>query len=307
MLSITLRQLEYATAVARHGSVTLAASALHVSQPALSVAIAQLEAQLGKPLFLRRSGGPITPTSFGRSFLDQAETHLTALSRLMTPQDTLTDTRLACFEDLAPVFLAPLLRHLGPTHRITPQVLGFEALTEALRRGQIDLALTYDLGLASGISKTPLLAIQPHAILPPGHPLAAHDTLTLDQIAPHALILADQGLSLGHMRALFSQRGLAPRIAHRTPTLDLMRSFAANGLGIGLSYTNPAPKVSADGQPLVTRPITDTGPGEAVVLARLTANPLSPSASHLAATIADLLPRLQSPRTIRQAQHKDSP
>ncbi|MCX8510044.1 MAG: LysR family transcriptional regulator, partial [Rhodobacteraceae bacterium] len=58
MLSITLRQLEYAVAVGRAESVTLAAEALHVSQPALSVALAQLEAQLGQPLFLRRPGGP---------------------------------------------------------------------------------------------------------------------------------------------------------------------------------------------------------------------------------------------------------
>ena len=39
MLSLTLRQIEYATATARHGGMTAAAAALHVSQPALSVAL----------------------------------------------------------------------------------------------------------------------------------------------------------------------------------------------------------------------------------------------------------------------------
>lgn len=51
MLSFTLRQLEYATAVARNGGMTAAAQALNVSQPALSAALAQLETLLGKPLF----------------------------------------------------------------------------------------------------------------------------------------------------------------------------------------------------------------------------------------------------------------
>ena len=52
MLSTTLRQLDYACAIARHGGLTAAAEALHVSQPALSVALAQIERQLGQQLFL---------------------------------------------------------------------------------------------------------------------------------------------------------------------------------------------------------------------------------------------------------------
>ncbi|HEX9859533.1 MAG TPA: LysR substrate-binding domain-containing protein, partial [Paracoccaceae bacterium] len=123
---------------------------------------------------------------------------------------------------------------------------------------------------------------------------AALESITLAQLAREPLILADQGLSLGHMRALFSQRGLAPTIAHRTATLELMRSFAANGLGVGLSYTRPAPAHSYDGQPLALRRIADAGPGEPVVLARLAANPLSANAACLAEAITalpDLLPR----------------
>lgn len=283
MLSVTLRQLEYAVAVARHGGVTAAADALHVSQPALSVALSQLEAQLGKPLFLRRSGGPITPTSFGRGFLDAAEAQIAGLTRLMAGEAApAAPVRLAVFEDLAPVLLAPLLARLSlPDLPIAPQVAGFEAITEGLRRGQIDLAITYDLGLDDGVEKTELARIRPHAILASGHRLAARAGISLAELAQEPLILADQGLSLGHIRAVFGQRGLAPRIAHRTATLELMRSFAANGLGVGLSYTRPAPGVSYDGRPLVTRPLLDAGPGEPVVLARAAANPLSPTAERL--------------------------
>ena len=82
MLSITLRQLEYAVAVARTGGVTAAAEALNVSQPALSVALSQLEAQIGQPLFLRRAGSAVTPTGYGRGFLEEAERILASLARL---------------------------------------------------------------------------------------------------------------------------------------------------------------------------------------------------------------------------------
>ena len=296
MLSVTLRQLEYAVAVARHGTVTAAAEALSVSQPALSAAIAQLEAHLGKPLFLRRAGGPITPTSFGRAFLDGAEARLADLARLMQGDTApAPPVRLAMFEDLAPVLLAPVLTRLAPPDiTVDPQVLSFEAITEALRRGQIDMAVTYDLGLAPGTRRQDLARVRPHAVLAPDHPLAARGGVALSELAAEPLILADQGLSLGHVRALFAARGLAPRIAHRTATLELMRSFAANGMGVGLSWTRPAPGQSYDGRALVTRPLLDAGGGEAVVLATLPANPLSGAAQRLAralgAGVGALLP-----------------
>ena len=67
-----------------------------------------------------------------------------------------------------------------------------------------------------------------------------------------------------------------------------MRSYAANGLGIGLSYTNPAPRQSPDGAALVTRPLADAG-AEPVVLAHLAAN--SGHSPALSALLRDILAR----------------
>jgi DNA-binding transcriptional LysR family regulator len=287
MLSLTLRQLEYATAVGRHGGVTAAAEALHVSQPALSVSLAQLEALLGRPLFLRRAGGRLTPTAFGRGWLDEAEAQLAALARLTEVSPGREEIRLAIFEDLAPASLAPLLayaQHHAPDLRITAKVMGFEALAEALHRGQVDLALTWDLGLETDIARQILARIPPHALLAPTHPLAQRPQLSLHDIADHPLILSDQGLSIGHMRALFAAAGLTPKIGHRTASLELMRSYAANGLGLGLSYTAPATSHSHDGKPLLTRPLSDAGT-EPIILAHLAQNPLSQAAQQLAALI----------------------
>lgn len=288
MLSVTLRQLEYAVAVARHESVSLAASALHVSQPALSVALAQLEAQLGKPLFLRRPGGPMRPTSFGRGFLDRAEAILGDLTRLTRGGESAAPVTLACFEDLAPLALAPVMAEAAracPDIRIQPVAAGFEALAEHLAQGRADLAITYDLGLKAGYERREIARIFPHAVLGADHPLAGHEILTLAELAREPLILADQGLSVAHMRSLFTRAGLQPQIAHRVASLELMRSFAANGIGVGLSYSRPAPGQSYDGRPLVVRPIRDTGAGEPVVLVRFAANPLSASAERLASLI----------------------
>ncbi|MEZ5798476.1 MAG: LysR family transcriptional regulator [Paracoccaceae bacterium] len=291
MLSITLRQLEYATAIARHGGMTSAAAALNVSQPALSVALSQLEAGLGQPLFLRRAGR-VSPTSFGAVWLAEAARQLQGLHRLMQGDMAQTPARLAVFDDLAPGLLAPMLARLAATGpAVTPQVLGFEALAQALLRGSIDLALTWDLGLPSQIERLELARIAPHVVLAPDHPLAALLGVSLAQLAPFPLVLTDQGLSIGHMRALFTSRGLEAQVAHRTATLELMRSFAANGLGVGLSYTRPAGGHSHDGSPLLTRPVTDAG-SEPLVLAQLGGNPLSASAARLRAALPSLLPPL---------------
>lgn len=293
MIAATIRQLEYATATARFGGVTAAAEALHISQPALSVALAQLEATLGQPLFLRRPGGRITPTAFGRGWLAEAQLQLDALTRLMSGETPAAPVRLACFEDLAPTLLAPLLRKLAdmaPEIAIEPSVLSFESIADGLRQGRIDLAITWDLGLDATCERTVLMEVSPHAVASADHALAraARKGTTLQALSEHPLILADQGLSLGHIRALFTARGLPFQIAHRTATLDLMRSFAANGLGIGFSYTRPAGRRSHDGARMATITITDAGT-EPIILARMAGNALHPPAIKLAELIPALL------------------
>lgn len=293
MLPITIRQIEYATATARFGGVTAAAEALHISQPALSVALAQLETTLGQPLFLRRPGGRITQTAFGRTWLAEAQTQLDALTRLMSGDLPSAPVRLACFEDLAPSFLAPLLRRIAATApglTVEPEVLPFEPIADGLRSGRIDLALTWDLGLDATVDRTILRQVPPHAVLSAEHPLTAlaKRGLTLAEVSQHALILADQGLSVGHMRALFAARDLPFTVAHRTASLDLMRSFAANGLGVGLSYTRPSVRRSHDGAAVVTVVITDAGT-EPIILARNAANPLRPEAIQLSTLITESL------------------
>lgn len=291
MLSLTLRQIEYAVAVGTHGGMSAAALALNVSQPALSVAVAQLEAHLGQPLFLRRPGGRLVPTSFGQAWLVKAEEAVQAVGTLADPLRMAGQTlRLAVFKDLAASCLGPLLAAVAkdaPGLHLIPSLMEFEDLAAALRLGRADLALTWDLGLEADVARQTLARIPPHAVLAEAHPLAARKTLSVNDLADQPLILTDQGLSISHMRALFARAGLSPQIAQRAASLDLMRSLAANGLGVGLSYTNPAARLSQDGRALVTRPLTDAGT-EAIVLARLATSPDTPGAQ----TIARILPGL---------------
>jgi DNA-binding transcriptional LysR family regulator len=154
MLHVSLRQLEYILAVGRAGSLSAAAIQLRVSQPALSVAITQVETRIGAPLFIRRKGVAITPTAFGRMFLEDAAALLKDAEQLERP-GSLSKRRQArvtigVLEELAPAWLAPILVMLTaayPQTEVRALAVSFEALTSALLSGQIDIGLTYDLGL----------------------------------------------------------------------------------------------------------------------------------------------------------------
>ena len=273
MLYLTLRHYEYTCAVAQHGSLSAAAQALHVSQPALSTALARIEDHLGQALFVRRRGAPLSLTPQGRDFAKAAQKLLDQATQLEAPNGTspaLQNLIIGCFSDLAPFVLAPSLRCLRqafPDLTVSPRTLGFSQLTEGLLQGEVDLAVTYDLGLDAGFDRQVIDRRAPQALMPPDHALAQHATLSLDQLAHEPLVLSQEGLSVQHMLRLFKTIGLTPRISHRAASLEVLRSLAANGEGVGISYSAPPTSQSYDGKVLVSVPIRDSGALEPVIIA----------------------------------------
>ncbi|NSY38049.1 LysR family transcriptional regulator [Leisingera sp. ANG59] len=273
MLYLTLRHYEYICAVARHGSLSAAADAVHVSQPALSAALSRIEDHLGHPLFLRRRGAALAMTPLGRRFAEKAQALLEQAALLENPNAAGAGQQrlaLVCFSDLAPFLLAPALKALRealPEVEISHKACGFEPLINALSEGEADLAITYDLGLDAGFSRAELQRLSPHALVPPDHPLAARSGISLSELAEHPLVLSQEGLSMHHMLGLFKAHGLVPQIAHRAGSLELLRSLAANGEGVGISYSLPPGRMSYDGKALSAIRVTDAGAEEPVILA----------------------------------------
>jgi len=295
MLSVSLRHIEYAVAVAEHGSVSTAAAAIHVSQPALSVAIAGLEQHIGNPLFIRRKGSPLVLTSLGRDFVDRASQLINQFEALVESEGDLAERRgpvvIGCYEDLGPLLIGPIIARVKQryTHaNLSIRTGDFDFLSTEMLAGQIDFSVTYNLGIDSNFDTREITSISPHVLLYPGHPLTKRKDIWLKDIAPEPLVLVDQGHSLWHMIGLFREHHLSPNIAHRAATLEIMRSMVANGLGIGLSYTKSQSKVSYDGKPLEAREITDSMSPEPIVIVSSSKNPLSPFAEKLVDLIAEM-------------------
>ncbi|MCV2866712.1 LysR family transcriptional regulator [Albidovulum sediminicola] len=277
MLYVTLRQMEYVVAVARAGSMAAAAEALNISQPALSVALSVVEARLEQKLFLRRRGTALRLTPFAIRYVAEVEALLMTARRLEDPSKTegLANGTLSigCFTDLAPFFLVPLVKHLRdelPGIDVRWRVGSFNDLAQDMADGRIDLAVTFDLGLHSKFEKTPLLNIAPYAFVSKEHRFSGKASVSLTDLAREPLIVFDDGLSLRHWTQLFRQHDLSPVFAHRVNLLEVMRSLAANGEGIGISYSVPPSATSYDGTPLSAIRIAEATAREPVILARST-------------------------------------
>lgn len=280
MLSVTLKRIEHAVAVHDHGGVSAAARSLNVSQPSISVSVAQLESDLGRRLFVRRKGQGIKPTTFGSTFIQDARLLLGQARTLMDVSGTDSDAAgrcaVGCFEDLAPFHLAGIVRTFArecPNIQVTYSVSGFDDLATGLHQGALDVALTYDLGLDDTMDCRPLAEVRPHALVAATHPFSGLAKISLQDLANDPLILTKQELSWQHILDLFKMNGIEPRIGTHAGSFELQRSFVANGLGVAVCYARPRALTSYDGETLATLEISDQLPEQQILMANSISNP----------------------------------
>lgn len=285
-MTLTLTQLRYVVAIARHGSITAAAKALNISQPSISVALDQVEIFYGQKLFVRQRGSSIALTSFGHRAVAKARQVLAEAEELAGLRHSGSaiggELVLGCFEDLAPYFAPALIRSFSKRHpgvEVAVREETFDTLGRRLSESAIDLGLTYDLALPINIARIVLHELRPHALLPKRHKLASHKTVSLADLAAHPLIASDQPYSWQHTLDLFRSRGLSPAAGSKTSSFELQRSLVANGFGVAICYTRPHGDRSYDGLPLVCKPISDPLPLQRIILAHETRQRLSKVAS----------------------------
>jgi DNA-binding transcriptional LysR family regulator len=185
----SLRQLQYFVTVAEEGQLTRAAQRLHLSQPALSQAIAQLESQLGVELLVRHARG-VGLTPAGEAFFDKARTAVTALSEVDLTAGTLSraaKSSLVCgFVGVPPTLEAPelfdafTLAH--PDIEISYRELSFPGGTTASWLEQVDVAL-YFAPTEHPEVETELLRYEPRVVvMARTHPLAERSELAVADV-----------------------------------------------------------------------------------------------------------------------------
>ncbi len=262
-IRFTLRQLEYFVAAGECGSIAAASQKLNVSSPSISSAITQLETELGIPLFVRQRAQGLKMTEAGRTLTGQALLILNQATELTRMAATVSNTvqgplRLGCLVSFAQIVVSGLRRSFEaqyPDVHMSQVELTQNEIFAALRRAEVDLALSYDLNLPPDLEFHLVKELPPFALLAPEHPLAICDSVTVHDLAAYPMVLLDLPISSDYFLSFFTRAGLRPVISERTRDMAVMRSLVANGFGYSIANFLPLNDLAPDGKPLKFVPI----------------------------------------------------
>ena len=277
MLRFTLRQLEYALAIAEQGSIAKAAQQLGVAQPSLSASLQKLEDQLGLQLFIRHHAQGVSPSPQGLRFLNDARSlisHGQDFQRDSTDAGKLVegDLTIGSFSTIAPVYAPKLIAGFQKLHsraRLKLEEGAQERLVAGLRSGQYDLALLYKFDMPGDLKITELATLRPYVILNANHKLAAKKRVSLHDLANDPLILLDILPSRTYFTRLLESQGITPKVSFASRSLELVRGLVGQGLGYSLLITRPFGDQTYDGEALAIRPIVEDVEDGVIAIAAL--------------------------------------
>lgn len=238
-----LKPLRAFCQVARLGSVSRAAGALYVSQPAVTLQLQALERELGVKLF-ERVGRRLTPTREGDALYALARPLVEGIDQLPAAfREQISgldagELHVAAGSSTI-LYLLPKIveayRQKHPEVRlILHNVTGAGGL-DLLRSDEVDLAVGSMLDVPGDLDYVPIYRFEPMLITPPDHPLAGKAELKLDDLSPYGLILPPQRLTTYRLVDLVFQQNRVPyTVALEVGGWEVIKQYVAMGLGISI-------------------------------------------------------------------------
>ena len=236
-----LAQLEAFVEVARRGSLTRAAEALHVTQPALTARLKALEAELEAPLFVRLGRG-MRLSEAGQAFLPYAERTLQEVS---AGRQLVAELRrggagqlaLGAAPAVSTYVLPPILKRFHAKHpnvQLAVRTGHSEEIVELVLRRQVQLGLVRALPHPE-LESIPLYDDELILVVEPGHRFAASGAVKTEEIRSEQLILFDRTSSYHQLTsAFFRQAGVVPRGVMELDNIDAAKKVVEQGLGVAL-------------------------------------------------------------------------
>lgn len=301
----TLRQLEYALAVAEYGHFGRAAAALHVSQPGLSAQIRELERRLGVVLF-ERSRVVTRPTPAGVEVLDRARRLLADAADLLRVAQSHEGSvrgpvRLAAIPTLAPYLLPPVvveLRRRWPDVELELAEYRTTDLVSAVIGADVDLGL-----LATPVDTGGLevfdLGFEPFLLaVAAGHDLAGGEPVPATVLADVDLLLLEDGHCLrDHALAACRLAGAAG--SHRdvrNASLAVLSQMVAGSDAATLLPASAAGVEARPGSGVATRAFSEREVGRMVSLVWRPSDPrallFAEAAGALVDVVAEVTPQV---------------
>jgi len=240
-LKPTLRQLQVFESVADELSFTRASEKLHLSQPAVSIQVKQLEEGVGSPLF-EHVGRKISLTEVGwivyrcsqtiRGVLEDAGEQIDELMGIQRGRLEITVATTASY--FASRILARFARSY-PQIAISLDVTNREGLLQQLESNQCDLVIMGEPPKGKRLTATPIMENPLVIIASPGHPLAGRRSIPVRELGAQTFVFreAGSGTRAAIMR-FFEKKRVAIQITMEMTSNEAIKQTVQAGLGLGI-------------------------------------------------------------------------
>ena len=240
-MNVTFRQLKVFQAVARHLSYTQAAQVLHLSQPAVSMQVKQLEENIGLPLF-EHLGKKIYLTDAGREFyryaqeighlLDEAEEIMESLKGIRSGRLAVSVATTA--NSFATRLLADFSQIYGGI-TISLDVTNRRSLLDQLQNNETDLVIMGRPPADLNLVTEPFMDNPLVVIAPPTHPLADQANIPMAALQQETFVVRETGSGTRiAMERFFSEQGISLTKGMEMTSNEAIKQAVEAGLGLGI-------------------------------------------------------------------------
>lgn len=289
-MRINLRQIEVFRAIMLTHSMSGAAKALHVSQPAVSRLVSHTEQRLGLKLF-ERIKGRLYPTPEADQLFAEVSAVYNSVQRVNQVAEDLLDhrsgaLRIACSHNLSqsllPRAISAFLRRF-PDVRIVLQTKAPQALLQSLFAHQVELGIAYMPVSHPALAMELLYENQIVAVLPSSHKLARRKAVHIEDLLDEPFIGYASDIPFGQLtRQLYAESPRKPQARIEVEQVHVACELVEAGVGIAL-----ADEQTVSGRKwrsIVTRPVVPNVPTPVHVFYPLY-KPLSRSAQEFVAIL----------------------
>lgn len=239
-----LSQLSYFQTACKLNSISRAAERLHISQPAITAAIRELENEFGYPL-LSRQGKRFDLTREGMAFLEETDRLLAHADQFETAMKNLLSGRRTIRVGVPPMIGSILLpeiytafREQGRDFSLEIVESGRQALLSRMANHELDMAfLPHDSPLAPNFQSLQIAELETVCCTAPGNPLSEKETISVSDLQNESLILFKNSFfQTERILGRFQAERLHPRILLQTDQLSTIRKLVSCDIGVGFLF-----------------------------------------------------------------------
>lgn len=297
------RKLAYFVKIVDSGSITKAAAALHVAQPALSQQVSALETELKQRLLIRSKQG-VEPTAAGHTLYRHAQTILRLVEQArqdVASSGAAPSGRVSIA--IAPYSMASSLtpRIIGEVARRYPDIVLHlteiygGVLSEAIKNGRLDMALIYEPGPIRGVQFTTMIVEDLHLVVNAKNAaLGEGDEITLQGAAEFGLFLPEQNHTLRQIvENGMRNKGLVLRLVGEVESVPSLTRLLEADMGATILPKSAADALFHEEDFRVLR-IVDPGLQCRIALCTPDHEPLSEAASAVLMVLKEMLQEMLS-------------